>query len=127
MSDGREFNIEFYAENQFVSAFTSFLTQSPSEWRIEALETCEIFLISRSLLSQLYLRHSCWIEFGKLIFEQQTIKKCRREKSLLTQDAAGRYQLFQTEYRTIENRIPQYQIASYLGIAPETLSRLRSK
>lgn len=123
----KEYNIEFYSEQQFVSAFTSFLTQKPSDWTIQALENTELITISHDLLQSLYLRHSCWVDFGKNIYEQQTIKKCHREKSLISSNASERYRLFREEYETIENRLPLFQIAAYLGIEPETLSRLRKK
>lgn len=125
--DGKEYNIEFYFENQFVSAFTSFLTQLPSDWTIQALEDSELIVINRDLLTDLYKRNNCWVSFGKNIFERQTIKKCSREKSLIGDNAATRYRLFREEYHEVENRIPLYHIASYLGITPETLSRLRKK
>lgn len=125
--DDKEYNIEFYAENQFVSAFTSFLTRRPSEWHIQALETSELLIISYDLLEQLYQRHPAWIAFGKHIFELQTVKKCQREKSLIRDNADLRYQQFQTEYHNVEQRLSLFQIASYVGIEPETLSRLRKK
>ncbi len=125
--DGKEFNIEFYFEDQFVSAFTSFLTQLPSDWTIQALEESELIVINRDLLTDLYERNNCWVSFGKNIFERQTIKKCSREKSLIGDNAATRYKMFREEYHEVENRIPLYHIASYLGITPETLSRLRKK
>lgn len=125
--DDKEYNIEFYAENQFVSAFSSFLTQQPSDWCIQALEESEVVLISFDLLNQLYQRHPCWIEFGRKLFEAQTVKKCRREKSLIRDDAVTRYALFRQDYQAIENRVPLFQVAAYLGIEPETLSRVRRK
>lgn len=125
--DGKEYNVEFYSENQFVSAFTSFLTRQPSEWTIQALEDSSLIIVTSDMLSELYRRHACWVRLGKAIFEQQTLKKCRREKSLISENAATRFEIFNQEYRTIQNRIPLYHVAAYLGITPETLSRLRSK
>lgn len=125
--DEKEYNIEFYSERQFVSAFTSFLTEKTSDWHIQALEDSEVIVVSRALLYRLYERHSCWVEFGKKIFELQTVKKCKREKSLIRDNAMSRYKMFLEEYHGIENRLPLFQIASYLGIEPETLSRVRKK
>lgn len=125
--DGKEYNIEFYFEDQFVSTFTSFLTHLPSDWTIQAVEKSELMIVTQELLSTLYQRNNCWVMFGKNIFERQTIKKCRREKSLIGENAATRYKMFREEYHEIENRISLYHIASYLGITPETLSRLRKK
>lgn len=119
--------IEFYSENSFVSAFTSYITQVPTDWNIQALEACEILVISKDLLQQLYKRDSCWILFGLKIFEMQTLKKCNREKSLLVNDAAERYLIFRKQYANIENRLSLNQIAMYLGIQPESFSRIRKE
>lgn len=124
-TEDKEYNIEFYDKGSFASAFTSFLTKKPTEWTIQALEDTELTIISSKLLDELYKRDSCWTEFGKHIFELQTIKKCLREKSLIREDATARYFLFREQYKEIENRLPQHQIASYLGIQPETLSRIK--
>lgn len=122
---GNEKVIEFYAEESFVSAFTSFITQKPTDWNIQALEQTEVWIISKDFLETLYNRDICWIKFGLKIFETQTLKKCNREKSLLINNATERYKIFRQQYKNIENRLSLSQIALYLGIQPETFSRLR--
>lgn len=124
---GNEKIVEFYSENSFVSAFTSFITQEPSDWNIQTLENSEIYAISREFLNQLYKRNSCWTVFGLKIFEAQTLKKCSREKSLLINNASERYSMFRKQYKRIENRLSLNQIALYLGIQPESFSRIRKE
>lgn len=122
---GNEKIVEFYPEGSFVSAFTSFLTEKPTDWSIQAIEDSEILVMSRAFLNLLYGRDGGWIRFGLKIFEAQTLKKCGREKSLLINSASERYKIFQEQYGAIENRLPLNQIALYLGIQPESLSRIR--
>jgi len=122
---GNEKIIEFYSENSFVSAFTSFITQKMTDWNIQSLENTELFIISKDFLNQLYKRNNCWTQFGLKIFETQTLKKCNREKSLLVNNAFERYRIFREQYKEIENRLSLNQIAFYLGIQPESFSRIR--
>ncbi len=122
---GKEKIVEFYAENSFVSAFTSFITQGITDWNIQTIENAEIIIIPKEFLEKLYLRNSCWIALGLKIFEAQTLKKCNREKSLLVNNASERYAIFRKQYESIENRLPLNQIALYLGIQPESFSRIR--
>ncbi len=123
--NGNEKIIEFYPENSFVSAFTSFITQKITDWNIQTIENSEILVISKEFLSQLYKRNICWTLFGLKIFETQTLKKCSREKSLLINNASERYRIFREQYNNIENRLSLNQIARYLGIQPESFSRIR--
>lgn len=117
--------IEFYSENSFVSAFTSFITREKTDWNIQTIENSEILIISNEFLEQLYKRHNCWTILGLKIFETQTLKKCNREKSLMVNNTTERYLLFRKQYESIKRRLTLNQIALYLGIQPESLSRIR--
>lgn len=125
--NGNEKIIEFYYENSFVSAYTSFITQQITDWNIQSIENTEMFIITKEFLNQLYNRNNCWIQFGLKIFETQTLIKCNREKSLLINNASERYRIFREQYKEIENRLSLNQIALYLGIQPESLSRIRKE
>jgi len=125
LNDGNEIVNEFFFETSFASSYSSFLMQTVSSLNIQALEQTTLNIIKLELLQALYSRHSCWLYLGKFMFEQQFIKKCRRETSFLRDSAACRYFAMLKLYPNIEQRIPQYYIASYLGITPETLSRIR--
>lgn len=117
--------IEFYHKNSFVSAFTSFITREKTDWNIQTIEDSEILIMSKDFLEILYKRHNCWTLLGLKIFEMQTLKKCNREKSLLVNSASERYLIFRKQYESIEDRLTLNQIALYLGIQPESLSRIR--
>ncbi|MGI4867848.1 MAG: Crp/Fnr family transcriptional regulator [Janthinobacterium lividum] len=123
----REVTNDFFLPGSFVSAFTSFITQVPSVWTVQALEACELVVFSQDFLQTLYARHSAWLYFNKGLMETEFIKKCRRESSFLRHAADQRYQALLQQYPTLEQHVPQYHIASYLGIQPETLSRLRAR
>ncbi len=126
-TDEREITNAFFLPGSFASAFTSFITQTPSSWAVQAVESCELVVFSHDLLQTLYTRHRAWLHFGKALMEEQFIQKCRRERSLLRDTADQRYQAMLQQYPSLEQHVPQYHIASYLGMQPETLSRLRAR
>lgn len=124
---GNEFTKSFCAENSFVAAYSALLLKQPSHLYIQALEDTRLlvadYLTYRSL-SESYLslqRLNCRIA------ESLFIKKERREATLLFDDAKTRYLNFLEEYPGLEARLKQYQIASYLGITPVSLSRVRAQ
>ncbi len=124
--NGKEINTEFFFENSFMSAFTSFLSEKPTALNIEALEDSTLFYISKSLLEDLYVKNPVWFALGKHIFENEFIKKCKRESSFLQHNATERYLVLLQQYPLIETSVSLSHIASYLGIQPETLSRIRA-
>jgi len=120
-----EFNNDFYLENSFVSAYTSFLTQMPTNCNIEALTDVEIYYISHQQFHQLIERDNNFLKLAKYISDNYFIRKCKRETSFLKNSAAERFEMIKKLYPEIEQKVPQYHIASYLGIKPESLSRIK--
>ena len=120
-----EFNNDFYLENSFVSAYTSFLTQLPTNCNIEALTDVEIYYISHQQFHQLIERDNNFLKLAKYISDNYFIRKCKRETSFLKNSAAERFEMIKKLYPEIEQKVPQYHIASYLGIKPESLSRIK--
>jgi len=120
-----EFNNDFYLENSFVSAYTSFLTQMPTNCNIEALTNVEIYYISHQQFHQLIERDNNFLKLAKYISDNYFIRKCKRETSFLKNSAAERFEMIKKLYPEIEQKVPQYHIASYLGIKPESLSRIK--
>jgi CRP-like cAMP-binding protein len=125
-ADGEERNTEFFMPTSFGGAFTSFLLGATTSLNIQALSDSQICVVSKAVLESLYTSNPRWLALGKYIFEQEFIKKCRRETSLLQLSSKERYMELLRDYPEIEHDVPLFHIASYLGIKPESLSRIRS-
>lgn len=124
--DEREINTEFFFKDSFASAFTSFAMRTPTALNIQAIENSTVIVISKNLVEELYLRDPKWYALGKYFFQEEFIKKCKRESSFLLHNARERYLALLEQYPTIEESVSKFHISSYLGIQPETLSRIRS-
>ena len=127
LEDGKEFSsyFNFQDRNPFVSSFTSFLTQTPSRESIHFLENSVLLEISAPSLEQLYASSATFQELGRKMAEFNYILAMERIYSLQHQRAVDRYHILLDTYPNLVNRIPHHYIASYLGITPEALSRLR--
>ena len=124
--DAVEFIKDFYFPGSIVVSYGSFLTGEPCIGSIQALEETYLITLSRSSYGQLLQESSEWFKFGKYISDSLLIKKCRRETSFLMDNAFERYKLLLKTYPQVEQHLSQYYIAAYLGIKPESLSRLKS-
>jgi CRP-like cAMP-binding protein len=120
-----EFNNDFYFEHDFVSAYTSFLTSRPTNCNIQALTDASIVYITLEQYQSMISRDNEWLKLGKYIAETFFIRKCKRETSFLKNTAAQRLESVLQLYPGIEQRVSQYHIASYLGVKPESLSRIK--
>ncbi len=123
--DGKEFNKSFISENQFASAYSAFLTGMPARFSIQALEDSQLLICDLEPVIKLFDQHRCWERLGRILAEQLYVKKETREAEFLLDDAETRYHFFQKNYSGLEERISQYHVASYLGITPVMLSRIR--
>jgi CRP-like cAMP-binding protein len=121
-----QFNNDFYFDGSFATAYTSYLTQQPTNCNIEALTDVEVGLISRETLDGLIKEDVSWLKLTAFISDTYFIRKCKRETSFLKSDAAGRLEQLLAMYPKIQQKVSQYHIASYLGIQPESLSRLKN-
>jgi len=126
--DGDDFTKDFCLDstNPFCTGFTSFITQTPSLINIDALEDARVSVWSSGYIRALF-ETMPWIKFAKAMAEALYIRKEKREISMLRDTAEERYQKFVKEFKDVTQRAAQYHIASYLGITPETLSRIRKK
>jgi CRP-like cAMP-binding protein len=120
-----EHNNDFYFESNFVTAYTSYLTQMPTNCNIQALTDTEIKYISFTEFNRLISEDINFLKLGKYISDNYFIRKCRRETSFLKNSASERLENLYTLYPQIEQQVSQYHIASYLGIKPESLSRIK--
>ncbi|WP_158796656.1 Crp/Fnr family transcriptional regulator [Pedobacter sp. L105] len=125
MNDKDEFNNDFYFDNDPVSAYTSFLTRLPTNCNIQALTNSTVYYISFDKLNDLVAQDSNFLKLGKYISDSFFIRKCKRETSFLRYSAAERLDGLSEIFPGIEQRVSQYHIASYLGVKPESLSRIK--
>jgi CRP-like cAMP-binding protein len=125
--DGREFNKSFVSNGGAVTCLSSFLEARPAPFFTEALEPTVLVALPMSLVREL---KSSEIVLERLIngfIANLALQKEKREASFLLEDAAGRYEAFLKDFADLAPRLPQYHIASYLGITAVALSRIRAR
>lgn len=129
LHEGNDSTKDFAVENinPFCTAFTSFITQSPSQIWIEALEDSTVLEWKDTDVLPLFEKNLHWILFAKKMAEKLFILKEKRELSFLKSTPLERYRAFLKDYPLLNQRIPQFMIASYLGLQPESLSRIRKR
>lgn len=126
-SDG-EYKTYFFAqENDFICNYESFIPQVSSTKNIQAIEDCRILQISYARLQELYKTLDQGERFGRVVIEQVFIQTLQDLSSFYTDSAEARYKKFIKEHPDLQQRMPQYYIASYVGIEPQSLSRIRKR
>ena len=125
--DGQEKTIYFNREGEFVCNYQSFLPQKPSNVAIQALEDTELLVIGYEGLQTLYEQVRGGERFGRLAIEQVFLTSSEQLRSLYTDPPAVRYRQFLDAYPGLVQRLQQYHIASYVGIKPQSLSRIRKR
>jgi len=123
---GKDITVQIGIENMWVNNLYSFFTQTPSENHIEILEPTTILQIHRVDLEKLYNEVPAMESFSRLKLQQSYCRLHKRTYRHLTNSAEESYLEFRNTYgHIIENRVPQYVIASYLNLSPEHLSKVR--
>lgn len=125
--DGEDKTYAFARENNFICNNESFIPQTPSTKIIQALEDCEILQISYEDLQLFYKSVTQAERFGRLVIEQVFIKTLQDLSSFYTDTPKLRYEKFIKEHPDLQQRISQYHIASFVGVKPQSLSRIRKK
>lgn len=125
--EGNEYNKTFFVPGMFPTPITALLSESPSALSFQALVACQLVRFSYAKFRALFDRHRCLEQLLLRILEREWINKERHDINMVTNDATTNYLLFQKTYPGLENLIPQYHIASYLGITPIQLSRIRAQ
>lgn len=119
--------IDLVYENEFFGDYMSLLNQLPSPIFTMALEKTQMLSIYHTDLTDIYNNTDLGEKIGKMVAEMLFIHKQQQQLELLTMTAEERYQMLLEKYPIIIRRTAQKHIASYLGIAPESLSRIRKK
>jgi CRP-like cAMP-binding protein len=123
----RAASCDLFAEGDFATDYVSFLTQAPSTVELVALEPCAVLSISRSALERLYETVPGVDRVGRKLDEAQFVGLVHRAGSLLAESPAARYRALGARRPDLLQRVPQYLIARWLGVTPESLSRIRRR
>jgi CRP-like cAMP-binding protein len=124
---GNDFTKGFLAEGAPITSYSAMIQNRESYFSIEALEDSVLAVFTYSDWKQLLNKHVCWQQLLILLLEKGYCTKEAREREFLVLDAEEKYRIFVQSFPDIENRIKQHYIASYLGITPVALSRIRRK
>jgi CRP-like cAMP-binding protein len=126
-AEGTDYNKHFFEAPSFFGAYASLITGAPNHIQIQALTPCTGWTLPYGELQALL---PAWPELERLArrwAELLYVSKEQREVEIVLLDAEQRYRLFQQRHAAVEQLVPQYHIASYLGITPTQLSRIRRR
>jgi len=122
--DGRQYSKEFYWDQDVLLGFESLITGQPSPYLLETLSACQLLALPIELLQQ-------WREQGDPLYikllERQLVHKEQKERFMLMHSPEERFQLFSESFPDLLKRVADYQVASYLGITPISLSRIKKR
>lgn len=122
---GAEHTIHFATENQFIADYTAFMLRGPSQYGLQALEKTQAVVLPRKAVEWGYSNMREGEKLGRLIAEYYFIYQDNRIRNLYSRTPSERYNAISEVFPNIHNRVPQHMIASYLGITPVHLSRLK--
>ena len=125
--DEKDITVNFGFPFEFISAYSSFLLNKKSNFMLQLLTPSTFIKISRESLEDIYIHTSCGHHFGRILTEKIVLYLSKRETSFMLRSPTERYlDLFEEHPRLIQE-IPQKYLASYIGITPQALSRIRAK
>jgi CRP-like cAMP-binding protein len=124
--EGEQYNKTFFTEGSFSGAYSSLVTGEQNLIDIDCLTDCTLYVAEFKDITLLYDNYPKIERLARILAEYFFVRKEKREIELVTLEAKERYAIFQREHPNLEQLIPQYHIASYLGITPTQLSRIRS-
>jgi len=124
---GHEHIVMFAIEDWWTADLGSFISQTAADLNVQCLEDSELIQISSTDLQQLYIEIPKLERFFRIIIQNAFVAAQKRIINNLSLPAVERYVQFRTQYPKIEQRVPQYMIASYLGITKEFLSKIRAQ
>ncbi|WDF58762.1 Crp/Fnr family transcriptional regulator [Flavobacterium sp. KACC 22758] len=125
--EDNDLTFAFVFDGEFTSAYDSFITRLPANYTVEALSDTILWQISYADLQDIYTETKIGNTIGRYAGEGLFLKKSKRELSLLNDSAEQRYRNLFTERPELIEKIPQRYLASYIGITPQALSRIRKR
>jgi CRP-like cAMP-binding protein len=125
--EGQEHTIQFAIDDWWISDYNSYIFQQPASMFVMALEDSVVLQISYEAEQQLKKGKHIYETFFRILAENTAAHMARRVIVNLTKSAEQRYELFLERYPDIVSKVPQYALASFLGMTTEYLSKLRNK
>ncbi|WP_034059690.1 Crp/Fnr family transcriptional regulator [Lacinutrix jangbogonensis] len=125
--DGQEYSKQFFLEGEFCTDYASFLTEKKSFTYLQATEDSTVVVLKKKDVDVMYKAIPNFVQFGKLLAESLYIKVCDIKASFILNSPEERYINLIKDRPKVMQSMPQYMIASYLGITPEALSRIRRR
>lgn len=119
--------LSFACDGWWISDLYSLLSQKPGNLFIEVLEEAEVVVLSKKNQEELYLEIPKLERFFRILIENSLIANQERLINNLSMSAEERYEKFRIKYPTLLQKIPQKQIASYIGVTPEFFSKMKAK
>ncbi|UKT64896.1 Crp/Fnr family transcriptional regulator [Pedobacter mucosus] len=125
--EGNEINNRFTEADNFIVDFQSFLTQRPSRYYWQAMQDSEVLTFTFNDVQKLYATSPAWGTFGRLVAEQVYLQLNERVEMFQFMSPQQRYEYLLSTRPELFNQISQFHLSSYLGVKPESLSRLRKR
>ena len=125
--DGEEITGFIFRENLFASSYDSFLRQAPSIQTLETIEDCQLLVINYNTMQELYDTLPKMQVMGRKVAEQRFINGQMILASFILDSPEERYRKFEAQHGDLLLRVPHHIIASYLGITPVSMSRIRKR
>lgn len=125
--NGFEHILQFAPEDWWIADMYSFISGQPGQLYIDAIEPTDLLLLSKSRQEQLYRDVPKFERFFRIIVENSLVAGRQRILDNMSLSAAQRYEQFCKQYPSLIHRLPQKQIAAYIGVTPEFLSKLRAE
>ncbi|MDA9317006.1 Crp/Fnr family transcriptional regulator [Polaribacter sp.] len=125
--EDKDITVHFSAEQESITAVDSYMQRTKSKYSIEALEDLEVMVIRYDAMENLFQRHPTYEHFGRLFLQHAYIDLVERLEDLQLHTAHERYENLLAKNPSLFQRVASKHIASFLGMTPETFSRIRAK